>query len=220
MATPEEQALAEIDRQRFAVGLGRVDRSSLLAQQATSQATQQAEFGDVLDSAQTMATLRAQLAFETLRDAGLAGVAQRLRQAQRAAAFDAARRGVTGGSRQIERTQEAQGQAEVESAQVINQAQQTATQQREAELAPLFRVQEQLEQPTTFQSDIDRARMGIAQEQLGMYDIENQSRRINLAADDARAQGRAQNIRSLFDAVGPGVKNAIGNSGAGAEEKQ
>ena len=217
MPTPEEMALAEIDRQRFAAGLGRIDRSSLQAQQAVGQAQAREEFASGLEEAETLATVRAQLAFETLRDAGLAGVAQQLRRAQRAAAFDAARRGVTGGSRQIERETRMRSEAQTQAGQVVNQAQQQANQQREEELAPLFRVQEQLEQPTSFQGAIFQGQLDRTADELGVFDAAQQRRNIELGAREGRAMNRAENLRGLFSSLGP-TAEGLGER-VGAAEK-
>lgn len=212
MATPEEEALAELDRFRLQAGMGRIDRSSPQARQAVQQAAAQEEFGQALGQAEQMANVRAQLHYETLRRAGLAGVAMQLRRARRAAAFDAARRGTTGGSVQIEREARARNEAETQAGQVIQQAQQEALGRREAELAPLFDIQTQLEQPTAFQPAINQAQLDLTNERLGGMAIRQQGRAIERQAQAGRAENRAANIRALFDSLGPAVQGGIAST--------
>lgn len=209
MATPEEEALAELDRFRLQAGMGRIDRGSPQAQQAVQRASAQEEFGQALGEAERLANVRAQLNYETLRRAGLSGVAMQLRRAQRAAAFDAARRGTTGGSVQVERGSQARNEAETQAGQVVQQAQQTALGRREAELAPLFDIQTRLEQPTAFQPDINQAQLDLTGERLGGMAIRQQGRAIEREAQAGRAANRAANIRALFDSLGPAVQGGI-----------
>lgn len=92
------------------------------------------------------AALRAQATEAQLREAGMLGLADQFRRAQRSIAFDAARRGTLGGSRSLERTQDADTAFQAGVGQVAANAAQSAASQFQQESAPFRGVQQQAQQ--------------------------------------------------------------------------
>lgn len=193
--------LAQFKQENLQFGL-ETDFNSPAAQRAQ-------QFGEFEQAAQPLigqavagADTRAANTLNQIKSAGLSGLANQFRRSQRDIAFDTARRGTIGGSRSIERNQQAQATAEAGIGGVLNSATSQANAQRNAELAPIYGFQQNLAQ-------------GDPMQQFG---VQNQLQNINLQGQAAQGQfdftSDLNNIRSASQMNRAGfIGSAIGNLG-------
>lgn len=155
------------------------------------------------------ARTRAQLTEAQLRNAGMLGLANQLQTSQRNIAFDTARRGTLGGSRSIERSQQAQGQYQAGIGQVAAQAAQAGENQFRQDVAPVFGAQQQAygQSPLSglgnqfLMEDLNQRGQGAQ----GQFDISNTQNQIRQNAD----MNRAQSILGTLGSVAGGITAAV-----------
>ena len=215
MATPVEQALAEINRQRAAFDLPPL--SGPEQQLAEQQAGVRVEADEQAARAQQIAEIRAQQTYRTLVNAGLMDLARQFRTTQRAAAFDAARRGTTGGSVQQTRTARAGAQAQAGVGGVVGQAQQAANQQFQAETAPSRQQQLAVTGPSPLGGALTDARVGVFQDQMGAAGRDAELAQLFDQAAAGQAANRASNLLGLAEG---GASLIEGQMGRAADQRR
>lgn len=158
-----------------------------------------------LDPAIQQADARADVLKNQLRQAGMLQLANDFEGAQRRLAFDAARRGTTGGSTHLERQAGLEGQRERGAASLFASSSQQADQQRRQDLAPLLGFKGQLLQGDPLdatQRGLQGQRLSDQGQSLGMQFDLNQSQ---LGIDQATEARRAQQLRAPFSFAASGI---------------
>ena len=201
-----------LSQQRLRYGLGRLDSNGLDFQRAERYGEFQQAGQDASQEADINARLRAETTFNQIKQAGLAGLANQFRSTQRAIAFDTARRGTQGGSRQIERGAEAQGQVQAGVGNVLNQAQGAANSQLSQDRSRIFGFDQQLAGNDPFRTlSVQNQLQGFQQQAnsaTGQFDIGQQQENIRAGVAD----NRAANIFGAIDAAGTGAAGVVRNN--------
>jgi hypothetical protein len=204
--------VSEINQQRLQFGLPRLQASDPEFQRAEQFQGLQDQAQPIIAQGNQQADLKAANTFNQIKQAGLSGLAEQFRRSQKAIAFDTARRGTLGGSRQIERGAEAQAQVQQGAGNVLNQAQGAANAQLNQDRAGIFGFQSQLAQADPFDQLSTQNQLQNFQQQgqsaLGQFDLSQQQENIRAGS----AQNRAQNIFGALSAVGTGTGGVIRNN--------
>lgn len=208
MATPAEQALAEINRQRAAFDLPPLSGPEQAL--ALQQAGVRQEADEQAIRAQQIADVRAQQTYRTLVNAGLMDLARRFRTSQRSAAFDAARRGTTGGSVQQARVARARTGAQAGVGDVVGQAQQAADQQYQAEMAPIQQQQLAVTGPSPLGGQLADARAGVFRDQMGAEGRDAELMALFDQAAAGQAANRASNLMGLAEGGASLIEGQMG----------
>jgi hypothetical protein len=179
--------------------LGELFRPSLQAEQQTQQNLA------ALQPERERINQQALVTQQQLRDAGLLGLSEQFRRAQNQQAFDAARRGVTGGSRDRERQAELGAQQEQGVANLFSSSAQQAEQQRQAGLAPLQAFEDQLRQGSPYEHQRRQAMTQDLQRQAdaaqGRFSLDQQQEAIRSGSQ----MNQAQLVRDAFGTLATGI---------------
>lgn len=196
------------DFARRMAGLGNMEGVELQRWQRQRAAGAQREAQ--LEALASMLSDRADQASEverSLRESGMADVADRFRRSTRRSAFNMARRGLTGGSAAIEGQQEAQVQAENEAAGVAEEARLSALGQALKAQQTRDRLAQEVIRQDPFAAQAEQFQIGGIQQATADAARVAEARR---QADAARRAGRGLGIAALADTVG-GVGESFGN---------
>lgn len=151
---------------------------------------------------------RAKILESQLRDAGMLQLADQFRRAQRGIAFDTARRGTLGGSRSIERAQEAELARQSGASQVALGAQQAGQQLFQQETAPLYQLQQQAQASPFSQLGTNLALQDVqsrGQGAGGTFNLEQQ----RTAADQQADATQGAILGGTLSAIGGGVTAGV-----------
>ena len=189
-------ALRQRNLERGGSGLGALGGEELqLFEQQFADQQQRGEQEAMLDEEQARRDAEADTVAQAFLNAGLTDLAQQFQSSRRRASFDLARRGLQGGSTDVQRQAGLREQASRGVGQLFNQATAAGEQTRRQGLGAVFGLQQQVAQQNPF--------AGALQANL----LQGIQGRTNLALGDAQA---AQQMAGVNDRYSQQIGTALG----------